>query len=110
MRQLIHSTVEDVTKKEKISYEKMELAINKSIATKVNWDAYSSLKIVGIDEFAIKKGYNDYVTVISTKAESDAQVKVIAVLQGRLKDDVVAFLKSIPEHLMSPYAGIARAQ
>ena len=99
MRQLIHSTVEDVTKKEKISYEKMELAINKSIATKVNWDAYSSLKIVGIDEFAIKKGYNDYVTVISTKAESDAQVKVIAVLQGRLKDDVVAFLKSIPEHL-----------
>ena len=86
-------------KKEKVSYEKVEIAINKSIATKVDWDAYSSLKIVGIDEFAIKKGYNDYVTVISTKAESDAQVKVIAVLQGRLKDDVVAFLKSIPEHL-----------
>lgn len=99
MRQLIHSTIEDVSKKEHISYEKLELAIEKSISTKVDWDTYSSLKIIGIDEFAVKKGYNDYVTVISTKADSDGQVSVIAVLQGRLKDDVVAFLKSIPEHL-----------
>ena len=60
----------------------------------VRYKCNSSLKIVGIDAFAIKKGYNDYVTVISTKAESDAQVKVIAVLQGRLKVDVVAFLKT----------------
>ena len=99
MRQLIHSTVEDVSKKEKISSEKLTLAINKSISTQVNWDSYSALTILGIDEISIKKGHKDYVTVISTKSSPDSQVTVIAVLSGRLKDDVVAFLKSIPEHL-----------
>ena len=99
MRQLIHSTIEDVSKKEHISYEKLELAVNKSIATEVNWDAYSSLKIIGIDEFAIKKGYNDYVTVISTKPSDEGKVSVIAVLSGRLKENVLSFLNSIPCHL-----------
>ncbi len=99
MRQLIHSTVEDVSKKEGVSYDKVTNTINKVIATEVDWDSYSSLKIIGIDEFAVKKGYNDYVTVISTKSSPDGQVSVIAVLPGRLKDDVLAFLHSIPEHL-----------
>lgn len=99
MRQLIHSTVEDVSKKERISYKKLTAALNNAIATEVNWASYSSLKILGIDEFAIKKGYNDYVTVISTKSTSEGKVSVIAVLPGRLKDDVVVFLNSIPEHL-----------
>lgn len=99
MRQMIHSTAEDVSKKEGISYKKLTVAINNAIATKVNWASYSSLNILGIDEFAIKKGHNDYVTVISTKSTQDGQVTVIGVLPGRLKDDVLAFLKSIPDHL-----------
>jgi transposase len=99
MRQMIHSTAEDVSKKEGISYKKLTVAINNAIATKVNLASYSSLNILGIDEFAIKKGHNDYVTVISTKSTPDGQVTVIGVLPGRLKDDVLAFLKSIPDHL-----------
>lgn len=99
MRQMIHSTAEDVSKKEGISYKKLTVAINNAIATKVDWASYSSLNILGIDEFAIKKGHNDYVTVISTKSTPDGQVTVIGVLPGRLKDDVLAFLKSIPDHL-----------
>ena len=99
MRQMIHSTAEDVSKKEGISYKKLTGAINNAIATKVNWASYSSLNILGIDEFAVKKGHNDYVTVISTKSTPDGQVSVIGVLSGRLKDDVLAFLKSIPAPL-----------
>lgn len=99
MRQLIHSTVEDVSKKEGIGYKKLTGAVNHAISTEVDWTLYSTLKILGIDEIAIKKGYNDYVTVISAKSTSDGQVSVIAVLQGRLKEDVVAFLQSIPTHL-----------
>ena len=38
-------------------------------------------------------------TVISTKSTPDGQVTVIGVLPGRLKEDVLAFLKSIPAHL-----------
>lgn len=99
MRQMIHSTAEDVSKKEGVSYKKLTVAINNAIATKVNWASYSSLNNLGIDEFAIKKGHNDYVTVISTKSTPDGQVTVIGVLPGRLKEDVLAFLKSIPAHL-----------
>jgi transposase len=99
MRQLIHSTVEDVSKKEEIGYSKLSLALDKEIATEVDWNRYASLKILGIDEIAIKKGHKDYVTVISTKADIGSQVSVIGVLSGRLKDDVVAFLKSIPGDL-----------
>jgi len=99
MRQLIHSTVEDVAKKERIGYKKLTIAINNTISTEVNWASYVSLKILGIDEIAIKKGHKDYVTVISTKSTPDGQVSVLAVLPGRLKKDVVAFLSSIPEHL-----------
>ena len=99
MRQMIHSTAEDVSKKEGISYKKLTVAINNAIATNVNWASYSSLNNLGIDEFAIKKGHNDYVTVISTKSTPDGQVTVIGVLPGRLKEDVLAFLKSIPDHL-----------
>jgi len=99
MRQLIHSTVEDVSKKEGIGYRQLEIAVDKAISTTVNWDLYVSLKILGIDEIAIKKGHKDYVTVISTKSEADGQVSVIAVLPGRLKKDVVNFLSSIPAHL-----------
>lgn len=99
MRQMIHSTVEDVSKKEGIGYKQLEIAIDKTISTTVDWNRYISLKILGIDEIAIKKGHKDYVTVISTKSSPDSQVSVIAVLPGRLKDDVVAFLNSIPAHL-----------
>lgn len=99
MRQLIHSTVEDVSKKEDIGYKQLTHAINNAVSTEVNWNSYANLNTLGIDEFALKKGYNDYVTVISTKAPSDGRVSVIAVLSGRLKEDVAAFLKSIPDHL-----------
>ncbi|MEI6756047.1 MAG: ISL3 family transposase [bacterium] len=99
MRQLIHSTIEDVSIKERIGYKKLENTVNKAIDIKVNWQNYTSLSLLGIDEIALKKGHKDYVTVISTKPEKTAQVTVIAVLPGRLKKDVAAFLKTIPEHL-----------
>jgi len=56
MRQRIHSTVEDVSKKEQIGYKKLTIAIEKEIATEVDWSSYTRLKIIGIDEFATKKG------------------------------------------------------
>ena len=99
MRQLIHSTVEDVAKKESIGYTQLTGAINNAINKQVDWQLYSSLKIIGIDEFALKKGYNDYITVVSTKSEPSGQVSVIGVISGRFKEDVVKFLTSIPEEL-----------
>ena len=36
-RQLIHSTVEDVAKKEKVSYEVVESALQRSVKKEVDW-------------------------------------------------------------------------
>ena len=97
-RQMIHSTVEDVAKKENISYEIVESSLNRLIKTEVNWDHYQNLETIGIDEIAVKKGHSDYLTIISTK-DHHGELSVIAVLPDRLKETVKSFLESIPDHL-----------
>jgi transposase len=99
LRQLIHSTIEDVSKKERISYKTIHIDLDKSIAPHVNWENYKALQTLGIDEIALKKGYQDFVTIISSKIGED--LSVLAVLKGRLKEDIAEFLRSIPEHLRS---------
>jgi len=97
-RQLIHSTIEDVGKKAQITSELIESALNRGIKTSVNWSMYTNIETIGIDEIALKKGHNNYVTIVSVK-DINATLSVIAVLPGRLKETVKSFLESIPEHL-----------
>jgi transposase len=97
-RQLIHSTIEDVGKKEQISSEIVESALNRSINMFVDWAMYTHLETIGIDEIAVKKGHNDYLTIVSVKDKS-GELSVIAVLPDRLKETVKTFLDSIPSHL-----------
>jgi transposase len=97
-RQLIHSTVEDVSKKEKISYDVVESDLNREVKKTVDWSEYKDLTTLGIDEIALRKGQNDYVTIISTKTKEDA-LSVIAVLPDRRKETVKTFLDSIPDSL-----------
>ena len=97
-RQLIHSTIEDVGKKEQISSEIVESALNRSINMFVDWAMYTNLETIGIDEIAVKKGHNDYLTIVSVKDKS-GELSVIAVLPDRLKETVKTFLDSIPSHL-----------
>jgi transposase len=97
-RQLIHSTIEDVGKKERLSSEIVGSALNRSANTTVDWSMYRDLETIGIDEIAIKKGHNDYLTIVSVKDKSGS-LSVIAVLPDRLKETVKTFLESIPSHL-----------
>ena len=98
MRNLIHSTVQDVSKKEKIGYKILTSALNRQINQKVNWDEYKNLDIIGIDEISIKKGYKSYVTIVSSR-NKQGDLSVIAVIEGRSREDVECFLNSIPSHL-----------
>jgi len=97
-RQLIHSTIEDVGKKAQITSELIESALKRSIKTSVNWSMYTNIETIGIDEIALKKGHNNYVTIVSAK-DLDGALSVIGVLPDRLKETVKSFLESIPEHL-----------
>lgn len=97
-RKLIHSTIEDVSRKEKVNYAIVESSINRCVSTTVDWGAYTNLDTLGLDEIAIKKGHNEYVVIISVK-DNLGNLSVLAVLPDRLKSTVKAFLESIPAHL-----------
>jgi len=98
MRSLVHSTVQDVSQKESISYKTVVSALNRKINTEVDWSTYINLETIGLDEIALKKGHNDYVTIISARTCA-GQLVIIAVLPGRSYNTVFAFLNSIPENL-----------
>lgn len=98
MRNLIHSTVQDVSKKEKLGYKALTTALNRQINQQVNWDEYKNLNTIGIDEISMKKGHQSYVTIISVRNQKD-DLSVIAVLDGRSKEGVEHFLNSIPSPL-----------
>lgn len=68
--QLIHSTIEDVGRKERLSSELVESALNREVNTAVDWSIYTNLETIGIDEIAIRKGHNNYLTIISVKDRS----------------------------------------
>lgn len=97
-RQLIHSTVEDVSRKEKVSYEIVESALHRGVHATVNWTHYTELTTLGIDEITLKKGHNEYVVIVSSKNKK-GDLSVIGVLPNRRKETVKVFLESIPEHL-----------
>jgi transposase len=98
MRSLINSTIQDVSKKEKISYKTIVRVLDRHVSTEVDWSQYTNLEVLGIDEISDRKGHQDYLEIISTRTKS-GELSVIAVLDDRSKDSIKKWLKSIPEHL-----------
>lgn len=98
MLSLVNSTIEDVSRKENVGYKAVEGAITRSIETQVNWEEYTALKIIGIDEISLRKGRKNYVALITTRQEN-GQVAILAVLPDRKKTTVRAFFERIPIRL-----------
>ena len=96
--QLVNSTVEDVSQKEKAGYDAVEGAINRHITATVNWSAFRELSVMGIDEIALTKGKSNYAAIITTQ-QANGQVSILTVLPDRKKETVRRFLDSIPRHL-----------
>jgi transposase len=71
--------------------------IQRHIKTEVEWSEIERLDVIGIDEMSLKKGHNDFVTVVT--ARTDGRIIIVAVLKGRKKSTVKAFLASIPKRL-----------
>ena len=95
LKLLINSTVVDVAQKLNISEDSVTGVIDRWLSTQVKWDEVSALKIIGLDEIALKRGHRDYVVLVTTPLPTGG-VAVLAVLPDRQKQTVVAFLSSIP--------------
>jgi len=98
MLQLINSTVADVSRKEDVGYGAVVGTIRRCVHISVDWDEFSELKIIGIDEIAMRKGHGNYVAIITTQ-QSNGHVALLGVLTDRKKERVRQFLETIPEHL-----------
>lgn len=98
MLSLINSTVEDVSRKEAVGYKAVEGAIVRCIHTEVNWDEFTHLNLIGLDEIALRKGRQNYVALITSQQE-DGRVAILGVLADRKKETVRVFLESIPARL-----------
>jgi transposase len=96
--ELVGSTIEDVSLKEGVGYDAVLGALERRIRMEVDWSAYTTLEVLGLDEIALKKGHRDFVTVVTGQLAGE-RVVILGVLPDRQKDTMVAFLRSVPQRL-----------
>ena len=65
LRELINSTLTDVSLKPNLIVERIAGIIDRCVARQVAWSSVPPLDILGIDEIALKKGHQDFVVIIS---------------------------------------------
>lgn len=95
--QLINSTISDVSLKENLGYDAIVGIVNRHLEPRVDWKAIKCLETLGIDEISLKKGHQDFVTIIT--ARTGKTITILAVLEGPKKETVKNFLLSIPSRL-----------
>lgn len=96
--QLVSSTIEDVSIKEDIAYDKVVGALERRLAAQVDWTAIAEVVALGIDEIALRKGHKDYITLVTGRL-ADGEIILLGVLPGHEKAEVVDFLRSIPPRI-----------
>jgi len=96
--EIVGSTLLDVALKHRVSYDLLRGILKRYIRDKIDWTEFKHLQVLGIDEISLLKGHRDFVTIISARTDQGEPV-VLAILEGREKQTVIDFLKSIPEEL-----------
>jgi transposase len=84
MKQLVNTTIEDVSMRENIGYDAVLGALDRQIETEIDWSEIDDLGTIGIDEIALKKGRSNYAAIVTARS-SDGQSRVLAVLPDRKK-------------------------
>ena len=97
LRELIGSTVEEVSRREGIGYEAVMGIVRRHVREEVDWAEFERLDQLGLDEISLKKGHQDFVAIVS--ARNEGEVSILAVLADRKKETVKAFLQRIPVRL-----------
>lgn len=98
LRQLVGSTIQAVADKCQVSYGSLRGLLARCVRGAVDGQDFNQLRQIGLDEISLLKEHRDFVIIVSTRDEQ-GEPAILAVLEGRLKETVVAFLESIPGHL-----------
>jgi transposase len=97
--QVVHATLEDVSIKEGLSYEKVAGVLERRIEARVDWTQMADIEVLGLDEIALKKGQGNYVTLVTGRFR-DGEIVILGVLPGHEKAVVVDFLRLIPQRIL----------
>lgn len=84
LKQLINSTIEDVSLKEHVGYDAVAGALNRQIEPAINWDEVDAIGTVGIDEIAMSKGHKQFSAIITAR-QADGTILILGVLPDRKK-------------------------
>lgn len=93
---LVHSTIADVSIKENIPGQVIQLIIDNAVSEKIDWKAIKSLGLMGVDDVSLKKGHKDYLSIITSRANEE--IRILKVIKSRDKPDIKAFFASIPKN------------
>ena len=97
--QLVNSTVEDVSRKEGLSYNSVVGVLERRIESRINWTEMADIEVLGLDEIALKKGHHAYVTLVTGRL-GNGEIVILGVLPGHEKADVVEFFRCIPPRIL----------
>src|SRR5512143_1673983 len=98
LKQLVHSTVADVSRQLELGIKAVEGIVEHYIAAAVDWATFTVLNTIEIDEVALCKGQGHYVAVVWAR-DSVGNTHALAVLPNRLQATVQAFLETMPTTL-----------
>jgi len=98
LRELVGGTLQDVARKHQVTYGVLRGRLLRHVSGEVDWGRFTTLSVLGLDEISLLKGHRDFVTIVSTR-DAEGHPAILAVLDGREKETVKAFLQSIPERL-----------
>ena len=97
LRELINSTIVDVSLKQMIGEDAVLGIVDRRISPEVDWSVLENIRELGIDEISLKKGHKDFVTIVTSG--SQGRIKLLGVLKDRKKATIISFFKSIPKPL-----------
>ncbi len=94
---LVGSTISDVAIKNNLTEKQIQGIVDRHISGEVDWSAFQTLGVLGLDDISIKKGYKDYISVITSRI--NGETRLLALIKGRKKKTIKEFFKSIPVKL-----------
>jgi transposase len=97
--QLVNATIQDVSLKEELAYDRVLGVLERRVNRTVDWGQFESLNVLGLDEIALKKGHDDFVVIVTARLK-DQRLAILGVLENREKETVIEFLRSIPVRLL----------
>ena len=82
--------------KEDIGYKAVEAIVDRNIESEVNWDGISEIGLLGIDEISLKKGYKDFITLITSRSEKGTRIICLikchtSVILGQLSGNNISY-------------------